>query len=476
MDSLWLTKHQDLVPSIYASFYTLGNDDQIRADINLLKETLAQSGYKTRFAAVFVGRREDGIVASQADRVQARLENIRRATALDSKSIFYIPPQDTPDDLKRIVDGILSVLHGVALDYYRDLGRHAKKKRSRGLAPQPTVPPTSGTSRTLSLSDWNFRYDFKAAALAEFRHETDVALRSYEQAYDLLLGQDVMDMMPSWSPRWNEARLLSDIISIRCLRIHLWMGQTTLAVRRWQSHRDRIGGLVDRRGHGTNNYGWAAWEARWAMVMANVMERVGVSSLAPAKMTLFIPPEKALSAGRLMPWELLHHTGYWYRMAARHLATRRALALQIPDEDRRPPSALPTSQTATKAHAYDLYMCPAPHQESAPNGQGVNHAQLIIDCLMSARKQFESRNQARAVAELSLDCARELASLGSWDEAMALLDPLWSSACFRSEGWLDLAEDFCWLTRGVAAETGRADLVVAIDCEMMNKSKIPGFE
>ena len=110
-----------------------------------------------------------GMVAA----VQDRIENIRRGTALDPKSIFYVPVQESPAELRRVIDGVLAVMYNSSIEYYRDLGRHAKKKRSRGIIPQPTLPPTSGTSSALSLSDWNFRYDFKAGILAEFRQEAD---------------------------------------------------------------------------------------------------------------------------------------------------------------------------------------------------------------------------------------------------------------------------------------------------------------
>lgn len=477
IDAQWVKKHQELVPSIFLCLYSLTNDptsttlhdNHLKADINTLKAALARSGYKTRLAVLLLGDSDAPPVITDA--IAERLENIRKGTALDPKSIFYIPPQESPAELKRVFNNILGVLYTTSIEYYRDLGRHARKKRSRGYAPQPTVPPTSGTSQTLSLQGWNFRYDLKSAVFAEFRQEIDAALRSFEQAYEVLLGPDVLDITPSWSPRWNEARLLSDVIAIRCLRCHLWMAQSTLAVRRWQAHRDRIGDFVERRGRGTNNYGWQAWEARWAMVMANLVEKLDIPTLAPPTMNLFIQPEKAVMGERLQPWELLHHTGYWYRIAARHLAARRRMAHLIPEEDRSPPDAAPASQLASKAYAYDTYMCPEPYHEYPLSGEGVNHSQLIIDCLITASSQFQGRKQLRMAAELALECAREMINLESWQEAVAILRPLWEDMSFRSEGWAGISEELCWLVRQAALGSGRADLVVAADWELMNKSK-----
>lgn len=468
IDSRWIRKHQELVPSVFACFYSLNNDSRLKSDINEIKATLSRSGFKSRVAVVFFGDEEAG-TTQLTEEIQDRLESIRKGTALDPKSIFYISTKESPAELTRILDGILGVLYLNAVEYYRDMGRHSRKKRSRAIAPQPTIPPTSGTSHTLSLPDWNFRYDFKTALFAEFRQESDTAIRFFEQAYEILLGEDVLELIPSWSRRWDEARQLSDLISIRCLRLHLWMGHTTLAVRRWQSHRDRIGDFVDRRGHGTNTYGWQAWEARWATIMANLIEKVRVPGLVPASMIVFLPPEKAVLGERLQPWELLHHTGYWYRIAARHLAARRTLAHLMSDEDRQLPDSSTNQQRGSN---HDSYMCPAPYKEYPIRGEdGVNHSQLIIDCLITARTQFQARKQLRISGELSLECAKEMASSGSWEEVVAVLRPVWEDSSFRSDNWTDISEDICWLLRKAAKETGRADLIVTVDWELMNKSK-----
>lgn len=479
IDAHWLKKHQELVPSVVLGLYTISTDpttttlqdNRLKSDIADLKGKLAQSGYKTRLAVALLSD-DDSTPATLSTGLQERLDNIRRGAGLDSKSIFYIPPQESPTDLRKVADSILTAVYGVAVEYYRDLGRHARKKRSRGVAPRPTVPPTTGTSRTLSLPDWNFRYDFKSAVLGEFRQEYDAAFRSFDQAYEVLLGQDVLDAIPSWSPRWNEARLLADVIAIRCIRLHFWMGQTSLAVRRWQAHRDRIADFVDRRGRGTQNYGWQAWEARWAIVMAEAMDKCQLKGLGPSDAALFLQPEKAVYGERLRPWELLHHRGYWYRIAARHLSARRKLAYDIPDEDRISPDVSPASKVAGNAYGYDTYLCPEPHEEFPLDKKGVNHAELIIDCLIHARTQFQSRKQLRIAAELSLECAKEMASLEAWQDVLSMLRPLWEDTSFRSEGWLDISEDLCWLMRRAAVEEGRGDLVVSIDWELLNRSRL----
>jgi hypothetical protein len=401
---------------------------------------------------------------------QDRLENIRRSTGLDPKaSLFVLPTRRTELELEKAVDNVLTAIFDQAVEYYRDLGRHARKKKGRGIAPLPTIPPTSGTSHTLSLQGWNVRYDFKTAVFAEFRQEIDVALRSYEQAYDTLLGTDVLETIPAWSSRFNDGRLLADILAIRALKCLLLTGQSTAAVRRWQTHNDRICDLVDRKGRGTQNYGWKAWQARWCTVMANLVEKLNFPELEPSTLSLFRPPEKNLSAERLQPWELLHHPGYWYRAAARHLLDRRKFARLIPEDDRKLPAGSAQAGASKKAYTYDTYMCPEPYEEYPLEGLGVNHAQLIFDVLLLARTEFQKRCQKRTSAELALDSCKELDNMGKWQQLVELLTPLWRDMSFRSEGWWDITEAVSWTLRNAAVETGRTELIVAIDWELMNR-------
>ncbi|KAJ2984395.1 hypothetical protein NUW58_g6080 [Xylaria curta] len=482
IDARWLHKHQELLPSVCLCFYSLTSDptlatlhdNQLKTDINAVKNAINQAGYKSRLAVVILSDQSPSTVSQ----FHERLENIRRSTGLDPKaSLFVLPTRRTEADLETAVDNVLTAIFDQAVEYYRDLGRHARKKKGRGVAPQPTIPPTSGTSHTLSLQGWNVRYDFKTAVFAEFRQELDVALKSYEQAYDNLLGTDVLETIPAWSPRFNDARLLADILAIRVLKCLLLSGQSTAAVRRWQVHNDRICDIVDRKGRGTQNYGWKAWQARWCTVMAHLTEKVDFPELEPSSSSFFRPPEKNLSAGRLQPWELLHHPGYWYRAAARHLLDRRKLAHLIPEEDRKPLAESAQAGISRKAYTYDTYMCPEPHEEYPLEGPGVNHAQLILDHLTHARAEFQKRRQKRISVELALDSCKELEKMGKWQQLLELLTPLWRDMSFRSESWWDITEAVSWILRNAAFEAGHKELIVAIDWEMMNRcfSRRPGW-
>jgi hypothetical protein len=475
LDSKWVEKHQELVPSAYVSFYTFTSDptlstlhdNQLKTDINNTKSILSQSGYKTRQIVALLS--EKSIV--QSPEVEERLTNIRKATGLDSKtSLFFLPPQSSPVELQAFVQTIISTIYPMCIEYYRDLGKHSRRKRSRGIVPPPTTPPTSGTSQTLSSQGWNVRYDFKIGVFAEFRQEMEAAVRSYESGYEVLLGPDILEAIASWSLRWNEARLLADVFAIRILRCLLWNGNSTAAVRRWQSHRVRIRDFVDRRGKGSATYGWEAWEARWATVMAELIKKASFTEFGGS--TLYLQAEKTIPIGeRMQPWEYLHHPGYWFRLATRHLMARRALALLIPEEDRSPPGSSPASAIASKAYTYDTFLCPEPHEENPLLGhKGVDHSALIIASVGKAIVEFQKKGQSRFAQELQLLAANENMKREAWDEALKILRPLWQKMSFRREGWWNAVEEVSWALRKAALQAGDGGSVIAVDWEMMNRS------
>ncbi|KAI9887419.1 MAG: hypothetical protein M1823_000756 [Watsoniomyces obsoletus] len=478
---LWVAKHQQVLPSAFISFYTLSADpnrsslldNHLKNDINNIKQTLANSSPRTRYAVVLLG--EESIVEEDVDE---RIPVIRQATKLDPRtSLFYIPVDCSRVELQEFCRGLFLTLQPLCVEYYRDLTKHSRRKRGRGTIPPPTVPPFRGTSQTLSSQGWSVRYEFKLGVFAEFRQEMETAARHFEAAYEGLLGQDVFESIAAWSPRWNEARLLADTMIIRLLRCHLWNQQTTTAVRRWQLHRVRIKDLLDRRGKGSSNYGWEAWNASWAKVMAQMIREsrlpafaIQDDNLPTTDATIYLPPEKGIPVGeRLMPWLHLHHPGYWMDLMSGHVYARRRWAQAIPEEDRTAPGQSPASQVANKSHLYDTYLCPHPHEE-VPLGenQGTNHSRLIVEALNMAIHEFGIRGQTRAVDRLKLEVGKEHINDGKWVEALRVLRPLWHDMSWRREGWWLLVEEVCWALYTCARNAGDGAAVISTQWELMS--------
>lgn len=489
MTPQWLNKHQELLPSVFVSFFTFTSDpnisslqdNQLKATINQIRSVFSSSSYKTRFVAVLCS--EKSILDADVDQ---RLNNIRRATGLDSKSsLFFFPPNLSTVETRAFVQTTLAALQPVCVEYYRELSKHARRKRNRGSIPAPTAPPTSGTSQTLPSQGWNVRYEFKLGVLAEFRQEMDAAGRNYENAYESLMSQDVSETIASWSPRFNEARLLADVTAIRILRCLLWNGQTTSAVQSWANHKTRMQDFIDRKGNGSASYGWEAWEARWYSVMAEVVGKAdipifsipdpsGLSSTETNKVVeIYAPPERAIAIGeRLLPWELLHHGGYWINQSIRHTVARRKLAQDIPEEDRASPGQSPASHVASRSYMYDTYLCPEPHVESPlPGRKGFDHSKVILKCYASSLDQFCRRGQGRAVEHVKLQIAREHMQQESWHDAFRILMALWHDISWRRAGWWNLVEELAWTLRDCAWHVGDGACLVAVDWELMSNSK-----
>lgn len=485
MTHFWFSKHQWLLPSTLISFFNFSvnpncstlQDNKLKTEINALRTSITASGYKIRFVVVLVCEDDDDESASMD-----RVANIRRGTSMDSKSLFFLPAHLSTLEIQAFVGTILASIQPSCLEYYRNLSKHARRKRNRGTVPPPTAPPTYGTSQTLSAQGWNVRYETKLGFFAECRQEMDAAGRNYEAAYEFLLDGDVFESIANWSPCFNEARLLADVLAMRILRCLLWTGQTTSAVQSWSNHRARIQDLIDRKGKGSRTYGWEAWEARWSTVMAELIEKVDVPIFhvpeqlnSDAASSAEIPdvyaiPEKAFSADeRLTPWDLLHHEGYWLRRAAQRTRARRKLALAIPKEDRNSPGTSPASQIASKTHLYDNYLCPEPHEEyGLPGHASFDHSALLVQTFRKAAGYFSKRQQRRAVERMEFEMGREYMRSGRWEEAMVLLKPLWQKLSWRKEGWWKLIEEVSWAVRACARHLADGETLVAVEWELLS--------
>jgi hypothetical protein len=485
---LWIAKHQSRLPAALISFFYLTTDpntsslrdNQLKTEINNVRSVFASTNYKTKLVVILIG--EIGPISTQD--LDERLGVLRRATGLDAKTLFFLQNTVSQTEIVEFTGMVLSSLSNFCIEYYRDLSKHARRKRGRSAVPLPTVPPTSGTSQVLPSQGWNVRYEFKLGVLAEFRQEMDAAGRNYEGAYEALFVPELLESISSWSPRFNEARLLADIIAIRIIRCQLWTGQSTGAAKLWINHRNRMQDLVDRRGKGTLNYGWEAWEATWSKTMAQLVERADAVPLLPLEplnplfrktSAVYALPEKAVPMGeRTAPWEMLHHQGYWFRKTQPHIQRRRELALQIPAEDRASPGRSPASVIASKAHLYDTYLTLEPHLEHPTEGKPrYDYSSQLISNLDAAVLHFSARNQLRATECIELDIAREHIRSGSWEEALMVLRPLWSQIAWRQAGWWPLLEEVGRALRACALRTANAEILLSVEWELQNKVFAP---
>ncbi|KAF2211437.1 hypothetical protein CERZMDRAFT_59824 [Cercospora zeae-maydis SCOH1-5] len=445
---LWLQKHQEQVPClVIAAFQINANeasqDERLRADINAIRNALTRSLFKTRFAVLLISDRS----ILEAPDLEDRLGMVRRGTSLDSKSgLFFMPPMGSDAEIETFVQDTMKVLQPQCVDYYRDLTKHARRKKARGGPPPLSHTPVGGASHATTQSGWNVRYEFKQAVFAEFRQEMDVAERHFSAALEELFGAGggVLETTTNWSPRWNEARLLSDVTALRILRCQLWLGQTTSSVQAWINYKLRMKDLIDRRGKGSGTYSWAAWESRWAAIMSQLIQRAEISSLrrppsesSDLDLEVFAEPERAaLAADRLPPWYFLHHPGYWLRLLSQGVRARWERARAIPDEDRLSPGQSPASSVANRWKTYDAYLVPDPHEEMSLTAErGHDHVSELGTACMHASEEFAARQQLRMSEQIRLELAEDLISAGRQSGAIKILTEIWEHSTWREDEW-----------------------------------------
>ncbi|KAF1826532.1 uncharacterized protein K489DRAFT_312516 [Dissoconium aciculare CBS 342.82] len=455
MTPAWFAKHQGDVPAVFLAVFTFDtgeaaakNDELLKSDINVIRNALNRSGFRTRLAVIMVGNQS----ILQAPEIEERLASIRRATSLDAKTgIFYMPPMPTQSECTIFVQNTMLALQASCVEYYRDLSKHARRKKARsGTAPQ-LLSPLVGAAQSTSTSGWNVRYEIKQGAFAEFRQEMDVAERHYAVAIEELLSPEggVFETTVNWSPRWDEARLLCDSLAIRVLRCHLWVGSTTTAVQFWQTYRVRMKHTIDQRGKGSLTYGWEAWEARWASLMSELIRHSDLQSLrTPNKesskeagheipLTVFVASDRtSASSDRTLPFHMLHHPGYWWQLVTKGIRSRWTRASAIPAEDRIPPYQSPASAVVHRAKNYDTYLVLEPYEEIPRSGEiGYDYSGELKKAYTAATTEFDARAQHRMSEYLRLELGRDLVRAERYQDSINELAELWTSCHWRHENW-----------------------------------------
>ncbi|KAL7274169.1 hypothetical protein RUND412_002951 [Rhizina undulata] len=496
---LWLRKHQMLIPAVFIAFhelFTASNDpnllnlkdNELITSINhqrrafspingssststsIGNDDIRSSGYRTKFVVVLLS--EKSILSSP--QIDERISYIRWSTNLTSNMTYYfLPANSSLVEINTFITNVLSVLSAGAIEYYRDLAKHTRRKRNKGSIPPPTIP----SSRALSTQAWNLRYEFKLGIFAEFRQEMDVAARNYETAYDKLLTE-VFETTTSWSERWTEARLLADILALRIIRCYLWGEQYTAAKRRFNLHVQLMKGLIDRKGRGTETYGFAAWMSRWNRCLGELLRAGNL----PAAQSMSVPntprspilvpgidqfdassqnlpiyalPEKSIPAGECLgPHEYLHHAGFYFLQAAEYAARRKRFANGISEEDS------PDSQ--------DLYLCPPPQEEITK----VDHVGIQISLLLLARREFELRGQKRMADSIAYRLSKlKMENAGEnpefWAEALRELRSV--AGIYRKEGWWGILQNVLFDIITCARRTGDGGSLVLAELELLCK-------
>ena len=484
MNPVWIAKYQYVVPAVFISFFTVTSDpntdslrdNQLKTEIATIRNSLEDSKYRSRYCVVLVG--DESVV--NGPELEERVINIRRAARLEEKCVFFVDAKAQTSELFDFASRVINTMHPQALEFYRDLTRHARRKRDKGGNP----------IQNISRLGWLARYEYKLGVFAEFRAEADVAARHYNTAMMAFFdGQGPFENTSSWSPRWNEARLWADTTFIRLIRAQLAIGLPTAAVRNWTRHRDRTRDLLRRKAKGTDNYGYSTWEARWSEIMGDLTrpssglfeeslednaehdEKRAVRVFAKVERLLL---QEQQTPPAMVPWQLLHHAGYWLLKSIALTKRRLEYALEIPEDDRVAPGQSPASTVARRSEAYDTYLAFEPHSEgeASEHKKGDQRTQLTTK-LGRAAADFEAYQQYRFADVHRLELCQQLMQAMCWGEAMAILTPLWQRTRWRADQWRSLLEQLSAALHQCAIELSNSAMRLATLWELSSSALKP---
>ena len=478
MSPLWVAKYLKVVPAVFISIFEMVadpntdslRDNQLKNEIASIRSSIEESRYRSRYAVILIG---DKSVVNGPE-LEERVINIRRAARLDEKCLFFLDAGVLDNELSTFASQVLSSMQSFGEEFYRDLTRHARRKRDK----------SSNISHSISRLGWIARYEYKLGVFAEFRAEFEIAERHYHNSLMALFdAQGPFESTSSWSPRWSETRLWSDTTFIRLIRAQLANNSPTSAERSWTRHRDRMRDLLNRKGKGIENYGYITWEARWARIMADLTRNNSFIFAEPFEdnqssrhraTRAYAKPEKHLiqeqqQPSLSIPWQYLHHAGYWLRMSIACTKRRLQHALEMPEEDHVSPAESPASSVVRRSEVYDTYLALEPHSEwrAAQNTRGAQNLEIISN-LSRATGDFQDHNQHRTADQLRLDLCQHLMQASQYKDAISVIRPLWKSTKWRTEKWRNLLQQLTLMLNQCSRETDDLELQIATLWELSN--------
>ncbi|OUM62147.1 hypothetical protein PIROE2DRAFT_11647 [Piromyces sp. E2] len=183
--TLWIQKYTSQIPCtmlFFTDMYEYNINDQsgmqerdydrlITTEIIERKKNCQERGIKL-VVIVMIKYHE-----TELSRIDEKVNLYRKTCGLDAKNtIFVLPYGSNPVEL---ITNIKKTIYEPSVNYYRELNRRIKKKKSKHVPTNALFSPGSvqATDGSMSISGWNVRYDLKSAFIAEFRQDMDIAIK-----------------------------------------------------------------------------------------------------------------------------------------------------------------------------------------------------------------------------------------------------------------------------------------------------------
>ncbi|KAI8610738.1 Gryzun, putative trafficking through golgi-domain-containing protein [Chytriomyces sp. MP71] len=425
------------------------------------------------------------------------------------------PLTGMPNEATDFVHGLQRHLFENAVNYYREHGRRIKKKKAKlpplSSRPQTITTPLVSHPNLIDIDDilpaknlhpmgWSARYDFKMGVFAEFRQDLETASRHYEDAYQTLIdmfhsslgvggfsGATGGDSLTPYSPRWLEARVLVDSISIKMCKLSLYSDSPLPALQQHQRHLTNFKCLPEFAGElsgssaalsvpglrnlaavvpGNGSFEYWAWVSKQCRIFGELIE------IAVSKVGLKVPYPPTAQTGAVITSndgglnsanvtvtsQVVQHAGHYYYLAA-GCAEERWSRFKLLDELAR---MSPTFEDTPHVQQ---------ELQSLSAERTIDHATLTIELLTKSYEQFKRHKSGRMTLFLAAEIARVYESSGKCDMALRFFERI--SKTYRKENWPSVLGTLLALSVACAKRLGRWNHVVECLVEMTSAHITP---
>ncbi|VVT54351.1 uncharacterized protein SAPINGB_P004032 [Magnusiomyces paraingens] len=321
LNERWPQKYLHLLPATFISIHLLdtsssNKDDQQAADTILtkklidLKNQLASRNIK--LVAIIVS----SVLPSDDASLNDRIYYLRKNTGLAARTgLFFLPPS-TGIELETLGESICQLAYSYSLDFYTSIAKRIRKKRSKNKVVLTGDTDTGLTISPLSHAGWDVRYNYKLAALAEFRQEIEPAIKFYETTYESALELfETLHPLTETSPlRWSQIRQFLDLIAYKITKLYFYLGQGNHAHKKYILHASSVSTIIAEKDFTmiTSAPSILHWRASLDTLIANLID------LTQGTLISYESP-LAINFDIMVPGDNLPRSGYWYLGAAQNL-------------------------------------------------------------------------------------------------------------------------------------------------------------
>ncbi|KAJ3501987.1 hypothetical protein NLJ89_g9091 [Agrocybe chaxingu] len=488
---IWIRKHTSLVPSVFVLFLRIYEHPAHAArnpldlpDADREREREAEERRKDAELAADVAARkkitnERGIKLTVVLMATRRMlgESILSQSGLDSRAALFVLSPVSPSELTEFVRSLQQALYEPALEYYTAHSKRVRRKRNRHSQSVASYPnPVGGLNiaRPLRPEGWTVRYEYKMACFAEFRGEDEVALKHFQDAYEMLIimfGSTAI--LPPRTKRWAEAKVLADCINIKIVKLYLYNNEHALALSHHNTHIRQFGDLSRGWGIGEETFEFWSWIARQHRVLAELLEQGTRSTLvlpvhrpvAPSadlsrsQQTIRAAPgleyESMRSLG-INPSHALQHPGFYYYMAARCTEMRR--------------------ERFVAALEAEMNQQPITLSPGFANEKKVEHLAIINELFTKAYELFKkhspasSQGQGRLTLWIAYRIAKTYYDAAKFDMAVRFFERI--AKTYRREQWDSMLRPLLSMWYACAQRLGDVELSIRLLIELLGQDAV----